>query len=524
MGEPRTFAFDLEKELLVLGGGARVTGSKEKAAAEGEPAEVERFALAARRIVYDRGRLTIRAEGNASLNYGASEVKSMRMQMWLDEVTEGIKRMRAMWRLQGVLRELAPEAELAADSGTLAAEPTAASVPGETRELRFTGQSLQLFNNAIADEPESFILKGLKVAPAVLVAESVDGTARRSTTAVNIQGTFTSGNLTEVNARGRVQMVEVVKVGDQSNRREVLAQSSRAEIDSAGELVRLHLEGDVYLEDGLLQARSDKALLDVAQDRTVLDGDPVELRSAQGLLNSPTVTVNGTTQLMTATGGVRAVLEEGEDGLFSSSPLGGAEGPIRVQSTEALVHTDGTEFMFRGDVRAWRGRNILLADQLRGNEAEQSMVAKGAPLKTVWYPEATDAESEVAGPVEIVSELLSYSSTGGRMLYEGGVRAIQPGRSMACETMDISVDETGEATEMDCKGSMVMEDGAMERTITGNQAIYHLAEGEVEIFGDPFTLDDRLEETRLQGPSLWYRFEDGAYKRLRKTSEPKTDG
>ncbi|MEM6703145.1 MAG: hypothetical protein AAF690_10585 [Acidobacteriota bacterium] len=516
-GNAQNFRFNIERELLVLGGGARVTGTEEVEDETGQ-STVERYVLAARRIVYDRRGPTVRAEGDVSLQQGLSRIESMRMQMWLDPMTERVRRMRALWRLRGTLREveeIAAEAVEGAADGPEAAEEAPSQRPVQvTRILEFTGHSLKLFNDPILDQPERFELRGLPAAPTVLVARTPDEKATRSTSATYIDGTFLGGKLAEVTAGGRVHLVEVKRVDDKPQRREVIAERSFAEIDSQGELVRLRLEEKVYLEDGVLQARADKALLDAAQDRTDLEGTPVELRSQQGILNAPQVKVNGKTDLMTALGGVRTVLEESDAGAFASSPLGSGEGPIRVQSQEALVPLDGSEFLFKGQVRAWRGRNLLLADQLRGKDAEQSMVASGAPLETVWYPEPGEGE-ELEGPVEISAKVLTYDGVAGRMSYEEGVTAEQPGRSMVCDEMEVRLAESGEADEMDCQGAMTLRDQTLQRVITGDRALYHVAAGEVEVFGDPFTLDDRVEQTKLQGPSLWYRFEDGAYGRER---------
>lgn len=508
-GDAQNFRFNIQRELLVLGGGARVVGVEEVEDESGATA-LERYVLEARRIVYDRRGPTVRAEGDVSLQQGLSRVESMRMQMWLDPVTEKIQRMRALWRLRGTLREV--EEVVAASSDD--AQPQPVEV---TRVLEFTGHSLKLFNDPVLDQPEAFELRGLPAAPTVLVARTPDEQATRSTSATYIDGKFLGGKLAEVAAGGRVHLVEIQRDGDQAQRREVIADRSFAEIDSQGELVRLRLDGKVYLEDGALQARADKALLDAAQDRTDLEGAPVELRSRQGILNAPEVKVNGKTDLMTALGGVRTVLEESEQGVFAGSPLGSGEGPIRVQSQEALVPLDGSEFLFKGEVRAWRGRNLLLADQLRGKDAEQSMVASGAPLETVWYPEQ-GAGDDLEGPVEISAQVLTYDGVAGRMSYERDVKAEQPGRSMVCDAMEVRLAESGEAEEMDCRGSMTLRDKTLQRVITGNRALYHVADGEVEVFGEPFTLDDRVEQTKLQGPSLWYRFEDGAYGRQRPVS------
>ncbi len=535
-GTAQNFRFDLDRQLLVLGGGARIRGVDESpapsegetqeedvAGQEGEAAAAEppvRYDLSARRIVYDRPKFAIRSEGDVLLRYGTSEVQSMRLQLWLDEVTDSVRRMKALWRVNGVLREQ-PSPGLDGPAGAEDEVAEAPPEPSTRRVVRFSGHSLELLNDPRLGEPESFTLLGLQVAPAVLLSRSPDERETRSTNAVRIEGDFTNGALTEVTAVGRVRFVEVAFPEGVKQRREVMARRSFAEIDQQGELVRLTLEDDVYMDDSTIQARADRALLDVLQDRTVMDGAPVELKSPQGVLNSPEVRVSGETKLMHATGGVRATLEEGEGGLFSTSPLGAGEGPVRVQAQEALVHTDGSEFMFRNEVRAWRGSNLIVADQLRGNDAEQSMTARGAPLKTVWTP---DPGAEAEGPVEITAELLSYWGNEGRMLYEGDVQAEQPGRGIGCQKMDIELSDTGGADVLHCEGDAVLVDRALQRTIKGQRAIYRMVDGEVEVFGDPFTLEDQIEQTTLNGPSLWYRFEDGAYRRVRPETAAEPSG
>ena len=97
-------------------------------------------------------------------------------------------------------------------------------------------------------------------------------------------------------------------------------------------------------------------------------------------------------QIVNARGGVKALLEKVEETALSGTPLSEGEGPVHVESQEAFWRQQPSSFLFRGDVRAWRGDNLLLAPELKGDKEADQLTATGG-VKTLWFPSQEQAGS-----------------------------------------------------------------------------------------------------------------------------------
>ena len=91
--------------------------------------------------------------------------------------------------------------------------------------------------------------------------------------------------------------------------------------------------------------------------------------SDRGRIEAPRMVYNTDQQIVNARGGVRALLQKVEETALAGTPLAKGEGPVHVESQEAFWRQQPSSFMFRGDVRAWRGDNLLLAPELRGDKS-----------------------------------------------------------------------------------------------------------------------------------------------------------
>jgi lipopolysaccharide transport protein LptA len=225
-----------------------------------------------------------------------------------------------------------------------------------------------------------------------------------------------------------------------------------------------------------------------------------------------------------ARGGVRATMAPREGDSLGSAALGGGEGPVMVESSEATFRQAEDDVAFRGGVRAWRGTSLLLADQLRGDRGGRSLAASGT-VRTAWRPEAaatapgaasTDA-SESSGssdearrrePVEIAADHLTYQESERRLRYEGSVSVVQGAQTVTCQLLIIELDAEQQPESYDCSGQAKVVDRALERTVEGRQVVYQPGGGEVEVSGDPVRLVD--PKLRVEGPKLWYSVEDGS--------------
>ena len=210
-----------------------------------------------------------------------------------------------------------------------------------------------------------------------------------------------------------------------------------------------------------------------------------------------------------------------EETALAGSPLAQGEGPVNVVSQEAFWRQQPSSFVFRGDVRAWRGDNVLLAPEMRGDKAADQLTATGG-VKTIWYPsedqaaQATGKPAAVGNaaappqrnPVQVVASEMTYQQKTGVLLYTGNVRVDQQGKTLSCQKMQVDLDEKRQAKSMVCTGDARINDPQVGRTVTGQRAVYHVAAKQVEVFGDPVTMKDK-DGNQIRGKRAVYAMDTG---------------
>jgi lipopolysaccharide transport protein LptA len=268
-----------------------------------------------------------------------------------------------------------------------------------------------------------------------------------------------------------------------------------------------------------VRANGTRATLDLDAGRGELFGSPVQASSPRGRMTAPRVLYNTEHQIMNAIGGVRAVLEQTGDTNLAGSPLGEGEGPVWVESREAFWRQAPSSFLFRGDVRAWRGENLMLTSELRGDKEEDKLTATGG-VKTLWVPAKETAGTAPAkasakgettasrAPVEVTAQELVYREAAGVLVYTGNVRVVQEGKTLQGQRLEVQMNEDKEAKVMTCTGDVKVDDPKAGRHIEGQKAVYDLALRRMEITGDKVSMRDR-EGNRVQGRRVLYFVDDG---------------
>ncbi len=493
LGTARNLRMYIQEERLLLGGGVRMRSG---------PGALSPFSLRARNMRYDRVDSFIRAEGEVKLERGEDSLEAKRINIRLDPLTDAPLAVRAMWNVRG---SVAAEDE----DGDLGPQ-----------RVSFSGWSL-----AAAFEEETELITDIQLdgrdgREARIAARDQEGSVR-TLESIAISGVFDGGFLQEATADGNVRLLNDGVAGERSA--SAVAQKATALFDRTGAIVRLDLEGAVELVQAEFNARGSRAWMNFTNRRSGLMGEPVDVRAPQGTLRAPRVTHAGDSGLLHATGGVRTVLDESSSTRLVGMPFGEPDGgPVRVESEEAFLRpAPADDFIFRGGVRAWQGRNHIRSNQLRGSQASGELAASGE-VHTRFYPSA-GSESPIPGreggdatvaangeeaPVDVRSKHMSYSERLGTVIYSGGVDALQAGRSMACREMRLDLDDQGEADTMLCSGEAKLVDPDRGRTIAGARAIYHLTLEEIEFYGDPLEIVDP-EQGKVTGAELRYRLADG---------------
>jgi lipopolysaccharide export system protein LptA len=312
-----------------------------------------------------------------------------------------------------------------------------------------------------------------------------------------------------------------------------------------GQIANITLVEHVTYSDGEVSATGDRAAMDMDAGRGDFFGNPVDVVSPRGRMRAPHVIYTSADQLVHAVEGVHAVIEQANDANLAGTVLGEGKGPVMVQSTEAFWRRPQSSFLFRGDVRAWRGDNLLITPELRGERLPQGdELAATSGVKTVWIPSreegaapgrsrataggtargaqsagaaaaggaggarggAAPASSGGSGPITVLASDMLYRDGSGLLTYSGNVHVDQEGKTLSCKQLD----GTGETH---------LDDPANGRKIDGETGIYRLETRKIDILGDPVVMHDR-DGNVVHGKRLRYAIDDGKVQVLGKDEGP----
>jgi lipopolysaccharide transport protein LptA len=463
--------------------------------------------LTAERLVYERKRRQVRLEGGTHLQRGREFVKARKLSANLSADERTMVFLRALWDV----------------TGQIAASEDGATTGGATT-VHFRGRDLAVFMQPESNEARKVALDGGEQQRARM--EAVGGGVTRLLTARRIEGILAQGVLTSAEAFGGVEIDETAPGGKPGGGRAVRhaeGQRAQARFSAGGQLAGVDLVNNVVYRDPQVRATGDRATVDFDAGNGEFLGDPVDVVSERGKLKAPRVLYETKNQVVHAVGGVRGVMEQVEDTSLAGTPLGEGEGPVWVESQEAFWRQSPSSFLFRGDVRAWRGKSLLLASELRGDKADDQLTGKGG-VKTVWIPPdetaraaggrprrpAGSAAASQRAPIEVTAREMAYREGAGILTYTGDVRVLQTGKTLTCNQLQVELGEDDKAETMTCTGEAKLTDPKEGRNITGERAVYHLDRKLVEMFGEAglVTMRDR-QGNQVQGKRLVYHIDNG---------------
>jgi len=336
---------------------------------------------------------------------------------------------------------------------------------------------------------------------------STGGGIVRILTAHRIEGDLAEGVLSAAQARGGVEIREMSRPGGKPTLRQATGQRGSATFKPDGHLATMDLEINVVYHDGpAITATGNRGALDLEQGRGEFVGDPVVVTSDRGRIEAPRMVYNTDQQIVNARGGVRALLQKVEETAMAGTPLAQGQGPVHVESQEAFWRQQPSSFIFRGDVRAWRGENLLLAPELKGDKAADQLNATGG-VKTLWYPTQEPAKAKPS-PIQVAASDLQYQQTKGVLIYTGNVRVDQEGKTLSCQRMEVDLTAEHQAKTMTCTGDAKMNDPKAGRRIDGQKAVYQVSQRQVEITGEPVVMNDR-DGNQVRGKRVLYYVDDG---------------
>lgn len=476
----------------------------------------------AQRLVFERTRHWIRCEGGVTLHRGEDWMAAQRIYGNVADDESGLTFVHAMWDVNGETR-----------SSLQPPTPAKASRAASRTKVKFSGKELSVLFKPQGNEPRSVALEAPLDGRASLEATS-PGLVRTLTAKRHIDGALENGVLNAAQAFGSIEIVENAHLpGKPPTQRQATGQTASATFRPDGQLATVELNTNVVYRDGDVTATGNRGNLDMEQGRGEFVGSPVVVTSDRGRLEAPRMVYNTDTQIVSARDGVKAKLQKVEETALAGSPLSQGEGPVNVVSQEAFWRQQPSSFVFRGDVRAWRGDNVLLAPEVRGDKAADQLAATGG-VKTIWYP--TDQQTAQASgkaaqpaatpkpaapaapaapttaaprqPVQVAATEMTYQQKTGVLIYTGNVRVDQQGKTMSCQKMQVDLDDKRQAKSMVCTGDTKINDPQAGRTILGQRAFYHVADKLVEVFGDPVTMKDK-DGNQIRGKRALYAMDTG---------------
>jgi lipopolysaccharide export system protein LptA len=537
----------------------RLVHLRDEVEIRGLAGKAEGFRLRARDVLLDPRQESFRADGDAVLSRRGEVIRARRISAFFDVETHEVQSLRARWDVsarfdrQGTLAEIGGSEVLEENNGNEAGQ-----VP--SRVLIECEDLVMILDPEKREAREVNIEGGPRGVARLTSVEEGTGT-RRLLEAVRITAALEGGQPVQVEAEERVLLAILAKPpegaeGDEGGGSTIPSAARRATGDRAvadfgreGVMSSVELTGDVVVADGTLEATGGKGVYDVLLERAELSGGVVltdggsrasgergvfDLREGRAeLFGRPAVAETEAVRmeaprliyaradgLVHGTGGVRARLDEADDSVLGGSPIARGDGPVWVEAEEGFFREQPRGFLFKGRVRAWRGDDLLVADELRGDETEDLVVATG-DVRTLWVPEGDAGEeqspsadgAEPAGraPLEVRSTKLVYRKALGLLVYTGGVVVSQESRTLACRDMDVDLSEGGGVEELRCSGDARVEDPAEGRTLLGDFLRYRPGSRVVEVTaaeGAKVSMRDR-DGNVLEGARMTYDVDSG---------------
>ncbi|HET6343707.1 MAG TPA: LptA/OstA family protein, partial [Myxococcota bacterium] len=451
--------------------------------------------MTSQRMLYERKQRWIRIEGGANLRRGEDWITARRIFGNLNDDETALKFVHAFWDIRGEMRSITPVGGAATATRT-----------------RFNGQDLAVVFQPEGNQARRVQLEGKGDSRVTL--ESVAPGKTRTLTARRIEGLLAQGVLSNAEAFGGVDIRENSRVDGKTVTRQASGQRATADFRPDGQIATANLNMGVTYRDPQVTASGNRVALEMDENRGEFFGSPVVITTDRGKVESPRVVYNTDQQIVHARAGVKAVLQKVEETALAGTPLSEGEGPVHVESQEAFWRQEPSSFLFRGDVRAWRGENLLLAPELKGDKTADQLTATGGE-KTLWFPTEKQAKGNNGKPagqrpsmVQVVAREMNYQDQKGVLIYTGNVRVDQEGKTLACQRLEVEMDDEHQAETMTCTGDTKVNDPKVGRGIEGQRAVYHVDRREVEVFGDPVVMSDK-DGNQVRGRRALYYIDDG---------------
>lgn len=161
---------------------------------------------------------------------------------------------------------------------------------------------------------------------------------------------------------------------------------------------------------------------------------------------------------------------------------------------------------------------MIVADELRGDETRGRLVATGR-VRTRFLPESAPESGRAGGggPIEARAESMTYDRGQRSLRYEKDVLAVEENRSLACDQMDVALDEAGAVETLLCTGNARIDDAAQGRKLAGHRALYRPAAKTIEVSGGdsaPKVVLTDQKGNKIESPRMLYEIDQNRVRML----------
>ncbi|MCS7080188.1 MAG: LPS export ABC transporter periplasmic protein LptC [Chloracidobacterium sp.] len=329
---------------------------------------------------------------------------------------------------------------------------------------------------------------------------------------------YPDGKVQTCVASGGVEaLVEPASSGEQRRPRKTTSERAEADFDAvSGELTRLVQTGNVVFEDGLRQARAERATLIRAREVIELRGErrrPV-VWDDTARVEARELDLSTAGRRHAARGEVRTTYYDarrtGNAGVF-----GRPDAPVFITAREA--HAELGRAVFIGDARCWQGDSFVRGDRLELFQADRRLTAMGN-VATAFYRAGRPAagSSGLASSSDALmfgtAGMFTYSDVERRARYAENVKLVQGDATLTAETVEAELAARESRLErLMATGKVVIVQPG--RQATGDAARYTAADDRYVITGNLARVEDAVRGVCI-APELSFVKAEGVVRAL----------
>jgi lipopolysaccharide export system protein LptA len=279
-----------------------------------------------------------------------------------------------------------------------------------------------------------------------------------------------------------------------------------------GELEELDQWNGFQYEEGQRRASAERARYELKTERMELRGG-ARVWDASGVTAAPVIGMDPRQDVMTAGGGVSAVLQQQgkRGGLIEGSE------PLRATAERMRVEEGNNRILFEGNAVLWQGEMRLRAQRVRILRKEERLEAEQEVLAEI--PDARGgAKGAGAQRVSVVrAPSMVYEGKAGQVRFAGGVRLLRPGMTVESQEMRgyFRQEAAGSGTEtrlerLEAERQVVILEEARgrKRTGRGERADYFLEEERMVLRGGNPSVEDAVRGVTRGAVITWYGRQD----------------